>query len=117
MDLHTTLSHQVSDGMLRVHVSREERTGPLLVTSRNAQPLGQQYRFKSFVRLEMVQAVIRGWMAALPDDYCLRPECRDLLAKHWADLRDQLAAIPCVSSAEKAEEVEKERAEAPGLGL
>ena len=100
-NFHGIIDHQASDGLARIYVTRNGSNGPVIVTSPNAQPLGKQHRFRQHVDPALVVAVVRGWLTALPEDYCLRPECRDQLAKHWQDLRDQLSAIPCIEAGEE----------------
>tara|TARA_R110000824_G_scaffold6321_7_gene29290 strand:- start:291 stop:599 length:309 start_codon:yes stop_codon:yes gene_type:complete len=98
MDLRLEIESQVKDGTARVFVVRQQPGSSLTVSSLTCQPIGRAYRFRQEVNPELVQAEIEKWLAALPEDYCLRPECRDQLGHHWQKLRDLLAAIPCVEA-------------------
>lgn len=97
-----TVSREVSDGVVSVIVSRQTPRSGLIVSSPNAQPLGNYYRYQQYVRPEAVVQAVEAWAEALPLDYCLRGECSDMRRHWWSVLRARLAEVPCVGDWEAA---------------
>jgi hypothetical protein len=79
-----------------VTVLRTLASSPVMVMSRDAQPLGEQWRYRDHVDPEEVRKVVEVWLSTLPEDYCLSGDCVDLRTYWWHQLRERLGMVPCL---------------------
>jgi len=81
-----------------VDVTRSTDGGPVVVSSKNAMPMGKHFRFGQHVELLDVWRAADDWLVSLPEDYCLDISCSDLRAHEWSRfIRDYLSKVPCVA--------------------
>ena len=94
-----TREFATADGELvrvEVDVTRLVERGPVIVSSRRAQPRGQHYRYRGHVDPMEVWRVALEWIDALPNDYLQCETCTDVRAGHWRRLTTLLSQVPCI---------------------